>query len=80
MNMRAKMMLMEVNCVSPSCENLRISAVVKNSSYPPDGSNEDNTYALWTPTANLSMSITNPALHGKFQAGQQFYVDFTLAD
>ena len=31
----------------------------------------------WTPSASLKMTITNPALVGKFSEGQEFYVDFT---
>lgn len=60
-------------------ENLEFSAVCKNDGYPSDGSDENNTFAMWTPTANLSMHINNPALIGKFTVGQEFYVDFTPA-
>lgn len=38
---------------------------------------EDNTYSKATPTAELTMTVTNPDLIGKFRAGQSFYVDFT---
>lgn len=49
-------------------------------SYPADGSDEDNSFAKWSPSVNLTMQVTNPALFGKFEPGQKFYVDFTAAD
>jgi len=48
--------------------------------YPSDGIDEDNTFARWTPSAELTMYIQNPNLFGKFTASQKFYVDFTPAD
>jgi hypothetical protein len=53
---------------------------VGNCPYPPDGSDEDNTYAHYSPQANFSITIANPALIGKFAYGDKFYVDFTKAD
>jgi hypothetical protein len=50
---------------------------VSASQYPADGSDEDNSFAKWTPNADLNMVITNPDLLDKFDAGQTFYVDFT---
>ncbi|WP_204367562.1 hypothetical protein [Janthinobacterium sp. HH01] len=47
---------------------------------PPDGSDEDNSFARWTPSAELTMTINNPDLLGKFKVGDKFYVDFTPAD
>jgi hypothetical protein len=79
--MRAKM---RVETVSRSedgnHEFLRFRAVGPKGSYPADGSDEDNTFAKWTPCADLSMTISNPALVGKFIEGQTFYVDFTEVD
>lgn len=77
--MRAKMKVTQV-IRHEGCEQLKLSAVCKPDGYPADGSDEDNTFAKWTPTADLSMSITNPALFGKIEEGQKFYVDFTLAE
>lgn len=75
--MRAKMRLTQVSG-SGQVEVLHFSAVCSNS-YPADGSDENNTFAKWTPSADLTMTINNPALVGKFQPGQTFYVDFTEA-
>lgn len=58
-------------------ETLKMSAVPKLDKYPDDGFDEDNTYAKFTPSASLSMSITNKALVGRFNSGEKFYVDFT---
>ncbi len=37
---------------------------------------EDNNFARFTPMALLDMTINNPALHGQFKEGDEFYVDF----
>ena len=76
--MRAKMKVTNVDHAGDAQETLKFSAVAKNDGYPADGSDENNTYAKWTPAAELQMVITNPALVGKFVVGQEFYVDFTL--
>lgn len=74
--MRAKM---KVNSVSQTeqCCVLEMHAVYKDGPYPEDGTDEDNTFAKWTPQADLKMTINNPDLLGKFQPGQTFYLDFT---
>ena len=77
--MRAKLEVSEIESYETH-EVLKFKAVGKCGSYPEDGSDEDNTYATWTPSATLEMRITNPALRGRFMTGQKFYVDFTPAD
>ena len=74
--MRAKMKLVSTKKVSETQEDLNFSAVCANA-FDAEGNDENNTYSKWTPTANLSMSITNPALMDKFTVGQEFYLDFT---
>jgi hypothetical protein len=59
--------------------NLTFSAVSRSEGYPADGTDEDNTFAKYTPNASLQMSIQNPMLLDKFEEGQKFYVDFTPA-
>jgi len=73
--MRAKMVLHMVTKHSNASESLHFQAVAA-SSYPEDGSDEDNTYAKFTPSAAVNLQITNPALIGKFQPGEVYYVDF----
>lgn len=81
--MRAKM---EVTGVQKSTdsegattgERLTFRAVA-NCPYPADGSDENNTYAKFSPDAQLSIYIANPALFDQFKAGEKYYVDFTRA-
>lgn len=76
--MRAKMQVYSVESHGTS-ETLRMHAVCKSEGYPLDGSDEDNSYAHWTPFGELTLGITNPALTGKFARGDKFYLDFTRA-
>jgi hypothetical protein len=64
---------------SKSQETLTMHAVAPHS-YPADGNDDDNTYARWSPGANLVVNIANPALWGKFVVGEKYYVDFTKAE
>jgi hypothetical protein len=59
-------------------EKLYFNAVSAKS-YPADGSDEDNTYAKYSPSAECSIHIVNPALLGQFKPGEKYYVDFTPA-
>lgn len=77
--MRAKLKITSV-AKQVSGETLTLSAVYKSGAYPEDGADEDNTFAMFTPQADLVMHINNPALVGKFEPGQKFYVDFSSAD
>jgi len=74
--MRAKLKLSHIQKFENS-EVLMFVAVCKNEGYPPDGSDENNTFAKWTPSAELKMCVNNPALLGVYEVGQEFYVDFT---
>lgn len=76
--MRAKFVVSSVE-KSAGGEKIIFNAVARANPYPDDGSDEDNTYAKWTPTASCEIHVANPALHGKFEPGQKFYVDFTEA-
>ena len=76
--MRAKMVVNSVTKYD-GYETLKMDAVGKNESYPEDGSDDDNTYAKFTPAASLEMHINNPKLHGSFLPGQKYYLDFTKA-
>lgn len=57
-------------------ENLTFHAVSKNGSYPADGSDEDNSYARFSPAGAMTLTVANPALLGKFAIGDTFYLDF----
>lgn len=73
--MRAKLVISKIEQTTHS-DTLHFGAVCAKS-YPADGSDEDNTYAKFSPSAELKISITNPALVGQFKAGEAYYVDFT---
>jgi hypothetical protein len=76
--MRAKLRVARIEkCEGIVQENLTFYAVSKSDGYPEDGSDENNTFARWTPSAELKISIQNPNLIRKFTEGQEFYVDFT---
>lgn len=78
-NMRAKFVVASVERFGTS-EKLKFQAVAKSGSYPADGTDEDNTFAKWTPQAACEVHVTNPALLGKFEPGKKYYVDFTPAE
>ncbi|MBD9539935.1 hypothetical protein IB276_10780 [Ensifer sp. ENS04] len=60
-------------------EVLHLHGVAKNGTYPPDGHDEDNSFARWSPSVMFQMHIANPALVGSFEVGDTFYVDFVPA-
>lgn len=73
--MRAKLTLYSV------CSYGNNSAtVVFNTVYDCNNKPEDNSYAEFTPSAELKMEVSNPALLAKLKPGQKFYVDFTLIE
>jgi hypothetical protein len=49
--MRAKMRITEINGFEQS-DRLKMVAVARTGSYPDDGSDEDNTYAQFSPQGN----------------------------
>jgi hypothetical protein len=77
--MRAKMRIAEINRFEQS-DRIKMVAVARSGSYPEDGSDEDNTYAKFSPQGELTLTIANPALLGQFEPGKKFYLDFTPAD
>jgi hypothetical protein len=77
---RAKLYVSNVETFEPNPgERLTLNAVAANK-YDETGADEDNTYARYSPSATLTISIQNPALWGKFKTGDRFYVDFTPAE
>lgn len=61
-------------------ETLNLYGVSRSDGYPADGSDENNTFAKFSPSVNFQIMVANPALFGQFEAGQTFYVDFTPAE
>ena len=78
--MRAKLKVTNVEGIlvgeEKSSENLTFTAVCK-SDYDESGLDENNTFSKFTPSADLKMSVNNPALFDKFAVGDEVYVDFT---
>jgi hypothetical protein len=76
--MRAKLVVQSVT-KHQSGETLKFAAVCRKDAYPADGSDENNTFAKFTPSASCEMFVANPELHGQFQPGDEYYVDFIKA-
>lgn len=81
-SMRAKMRINHID--NRSLDNygqqtLYFNPVSKSSGYPEDGSDENNTFAKFSPSGMLSLTIANPALLNQFKEGEEYYLDFTLA-
>ncbi|WP_020675530.1 hypothetical protein [Geopsychrobacter electrodiphilus] len=77
--MRAKMKVIKVDANEYN-ETISMTAVCKAEGYPEDGSDENNTFAKFTPSADLTMQIANPDLLGKLKPGQELYLDFSPAE
>ena len=59
--MRAKMQVSKVERF-PGQDRITCNAVCRSAGYPADGSDEDNTYAKFSPSGELTLTIANPAL------------------
>lgn len=73
--MRAKLEVTEV-VRHKYGDQLKMTPVCKPS-YGEDGLDENNTYAKFTPSGELTLLVANPALLGQFAPGDVYYVDFT---
>jgi len=60
-------------------EEIKMSAVTGKPGVG-DEPSEDNTYSKYTPSASLTINVTNPALFGKINPGERYYLDFTKAE
>jgi hypothetical protein len=78
-DMRAKFVVSEVKRYE-NIEQLSMNAVCKSGGYGEDGLDEDNTYAKFSPSGQLTLTVANPVLFGKFNPGEKYYLDFTKAE
>lgn len=82
--MRAKMQIKAIDVREHDeiklSERLQLSCVAKSSQYPEDGHDEDNSFAKFSPHGELTLTVANPALFGKFTVGEKYYLDFTKAE
>lgn len=81
-NMRAKVRLGNVTPYKDTegnvlSESLAFYGVARSDSYPEDGSDENNTFAKFSPSVDFKLTVANPALIGKFKEGEVYYVDFS---
>lgn len=76
--MRAKVRVNKVE-IDDYAERVTMNPIGRSTPYPEDGSDENNSYSRWTPDGSIVLLISNPNLHGKIRPGQEYYVDFTLA-
>ena len=76
--MRAKMQIRSVK-IFESSEKLKLECVSRVI-FGSHGENEDNTFACYTPSGSMELTVTNPDLLGKFKPGQKFYLDFTESE
>lgn len=77
--MRAKFIVSGILSHDEGGEDITMRAVGKNEKYDKDGLDENSTFSIFTPSADLVMSVNNPALSGKISLNQEYYVDFTPA-
>lgn len=76
--MRAKMKVSSVKATEYG-EIIEAAPVCSDKPFGSNGESEDNTFARYTPSGSLSLTVNNPDLLGKIKPGQKFYVDFNLA-
>lgn len=71
MNIRAKLRAVSVDSTSNG-DNVNMLAVI-------DDSEENESFSDATPSASLTMWVSNPSARGAFMEGREYYVDFTPA-
>ncbi|MDD5150154.1 MAG: hypothetical protein PHC28_06670 [Flavobacterium sp.] len=76
--MKAKLKVVNLN-KSADSETINFVGVSKSDGYDETGLDENNTFAKYTPCADLRIVVTNPALFNTFEIGQEYYLDFVLA-
>lgn len=49
---------------------------VTSKPFDAEGVSEDNSFAKWTPSGNLEMTVSNPALFGRVKVGDNYRLTF----
>ena len=70
MNIRAKFVC-ETVLKDSSNETVKLRAVTC------DGSKDNESWSKWTPSGELTMSVSNPAAHGAFVPGKSYFIDIS---
>lgn len=73
MNVRAKFRCSEVAKMKGGDDAL------ERVRFHPVGGDENKMWSKWTPGGSLEMTISNPAVHGAFEPGEDYYLDITPA-
>ena len=63
---------------SPAFDEIKMMAVT-DAPFNAEGDSDDNTFARWTPSGEIKMTITNPSLIGQLHEGEKYYLNFTKA-
>jgi hypothetical protein len=79
MLMKAKMQVSQVTDFGGNNQQVKMAPVCGRQPFGLNGESEDNTFARYTPSGELTLTITNPDLLGKLKPGQVFYLEFTAA-
>lgn len=70
---RAKFYVESINPYNDEATTVLLRAVTS-------GSEENKTFWKWTPAGTIQMTISNPAAIAQFEEGQEYYIDFTMAE
>lgn len=77
--MKAKFEVKEVTENEDGSENLSMRAVSEQP-FDAEGVSDDNSFARYTPSGELTMLVNNPNLKGKIVVGEKYYLTFEKAD
>ena len=77
--LRCKMRVSEVTQSMKADGGVESETVKLMAVYGKEGT-DNAEWCKWTPCANFSIQINNPAAFNKLSKGHEFYVDFTPAD
>lgn len=76
--MIAKFKVTKVENFAANSQQVTMMAVTEKP-FDADGKSDDNSFATWTPSGELKMTITNPNLVGALKEGAKFYLNFSEA-
>ena len=79
MSVRAKLRCHFIQTGTDGDGNKTAETVHMHAVYSSDPNNENAQWSKWTPAANLTLTVSNPAAFGKFEQGAEYFVDFTPA-
>ena len=65
---------------SPDGQFVEVSLAPCYGGYPGGDSEENKSFAKYTPSGEIKLGITNPAAFDQFEMGKAYYIDFTPCD